>query len=242
MTMRFHSFLLLCWILCFGATMPVFAGPAHPSGPEGRPFIERTIRIQGKTQNVFLSLAHPKTDPIGTTNGTLDFAPDGFIDAATNRPRFLMLRFSYQGFFWQGVFGSVGLDVVIRTRKPDTASWKTLDDLMQWRRSTQLESNEASKNESSKSRQEYSDPVISELNGTPCVQQYLSHGEEKNAESRHYFPIDEDHAVEVTIKLVDNSDRPGLTESDWRPCAEAFAAKLLATVRVRTGPFDPPPY
>jgi hypothetical protein len=96
--------------------------------------------------------------------------------------------------------------------------------------------NEVTKNGPFETRQLWRDPFLSQLNGIPCVQQYVSNGKNLNAEWHYYFLFEDDYALEVIIQMVDNSTRPGLTQSDWRPRAEAFGTKLLSTVKVRVEP------
>lgn len=229
MIKRLSSSLLL-WIFLLGAPTPLLAGEAHPSGPEGRPFSERTVRIQGKTNDILLTLSFPKPDEI------VDWTVDGSYNAADRFPRPLTLRFEYKGHFWQGTFGSVGLDVKIDSRKQDSTPWKDLETLLQSVRLRQIAHNQATKGEVSRSREELMEPFLSQLNGNPCVQQYVQIGVNPKEEARYYFLLDDDHALEVVLLFVDNSDRPGLTKSDWRPRAVGFSNQLLSRVKVVTTP------
>lgn len=210
--------------------MPMLAGQAHPNGPEKRPVAERTIRIQGKTQDCVLTLAYPKPDDI------VDWAPKGSYNATDPYPIPLTLVYEYRGHFWQGVFGGVTVEIKINSRKPDSPPWKDLESLLEGIRIQRVAHNHATKNNPPESRQEWMEPTLTQLNGFPCVQQYVFKGKNPKGEWHYYFPLGEDHAVELMIWLVDNSDRPGLTQSDWRPRAEAFANRLLSTVRVRMEP------
>jgi hypothetical protein len=220
-------FSLLSWLFLLGVSMPLFAGEAHPNGPEDRPFAERTIQTQGKARNIFLTLAFPKPDHI------VDWAPNGFYSAADPFPYPLTLTFDYTGYFWQGVFGRVGFDVKINKRKPDLMPWTDLESLLQDIRIQMLDHNLVTKNDTSENHRKWEEPSLSQLNGIPCVQQYVSKGNHSNAERHYYFLFEDDYALEVIIEMVDNSTRPGLTQSDWRPRAEAFGTKLLSTVKVR---------
>lgn len=219
-----------CLMLYFGVAIPLLAAPSHPSGPEGRTFNDRTIRIQGKEQELVVTFAYPKPDEI------IDWASNGRY-VASNYSAVLSLRYDYKGYFWQGVFGRVGFDmIVVKPRPPDAVPWKDLNSLMMALRAHWIARNEATKNERSETRQLWMEPSLSQLNGTPCVQEHVTDGNDPNGELHYYFLIDEDHALDIVVKMVDNSTRPGLPKSDWRPRAEVFAAKLLATVRVRYMP------
>jgi len=212
--------------------MPLFAAPAHPSGPEDRTFTERTIWIQGEVKDIFLTISYPKPDDI------VDWTKQGSYDASDSFPFPLTLSFEYKGHFWQGVFGTVGFQVKIKKGKADLMPWKDMDALLQGVRTHQIARNQVTKNDTSKSRQVWMEPVLSQLNGIPCIQQYVQVGSNPMGETHYYFPFEEDHALEVVILMVDNSDRPGLTNSDWRPRAEAFANRLLSTVKVSVKPKD----
>jgi hypothetical protein len=239
MTKCLFSILLSC-IALLGTAMPLFASPAHPNGPEERTFTERTIRILGKKEDIVLTFAYPQPDDV------VDWTQGGSYNASTPFPFPLALRFEYKGYFWQGVFGTVGFDVKINRRKPDsynkgqqeTMPWRDIDALLQGIRAQAIAHNQATKNERLENRQEWMEPYLSQLNGIPCIQQYVQLGNHPKERTHYYFPFEEDHALEVIIRLVDNSDRPGLTNSDWRPRAEAFANRLLSTVKVSVKPKD----
>ena len=220
----FQSFPCLIFV---GVNMPMFAGQAHPNGPENRPFVERTIRIQDKAQDCVFSLAYPKPDDI------VDWAPKGLYNAADPYPTPLTLVYQYRGYFWQGVFGGVTLELKINSRKPDQPKWEGLESLLEGVRIQRIAHNKVTKNNPPESRQEWMEPVLSQLNGVQCVQQYVYKGSNPKGEWHYYFPLGDDHAVELIMWLVDNSNRPGLTKSDWQPRAEAFANRLLSTVRIR---------
>jgi hypothetical protein len=208
--------------------MPILAGEAHPSGPEDRPFADRTLQVRGVAHDIFLSLSFPKPDD------GVDRASNGFFSAASDpSPVPLMINFDYRGYFWQGVFGAVGFDVRIKRREPDAMPWKDLESLQQGIRIQSIALNQARKNDNSESRQQWAEPFLSQLNGVPCVLQFVSAGNDPKHEWRYYFQFEDDYALEIRVTMVDNSTRPGLVQSDWRPRAEAFANKLLSTVKVR---------
>lgn len=210
--------------------MPLFAGQAHPSSSENSPFNERTIRIHGEEKDLVLTFAYPKPDDI------VDWTTNGHYDASNTFGVPLTLVFEYRGHFWQGVFGNVIFDVKINTRRPDSMPWKDMDSLLLGVHSQQISHNKKTEGDHSESRQEWLDPFLSELNGAPCIQQYVKWGDDVKKEKVTYFSFDENHAIEIHVRLVDNSNRPGLTQSDWRPRAEAFASKLLSTVKVHLEP------
>lgn len=216
--------------------MPIFAGQAHPNGPENRPFAERTIAIQGKTRICTLTFGHPKPDDI------VDWTSNGHYDATRAHATMLDLTYEYRGHFWQGVFGSVVLSMRTNVRKPDSPPWNDLQSILEGVRIQRLAHNRATKNNHPDGRQEWLEPILSKLNGIPCIKQYVYWGNDPKGEWLYYFPIDEDHVLELSIWLVDNGNRPGLTQSDWRPRAEAFANHLLSTVRVSVEAITPHPY
>ena len=219
-------YVMWCLAIYFGVVMPLFAAQAHPSGPEGRAFSDRTILIQGKEQELVVTFAYPKPDEI------VDWAPNGRY-VASNYSAVLSLTFDYKGHFWQGIFGQIGFDMIVKPRPPDAVPWKDLNSLMMALRAHWIARNEATKTERSETRQLWMEPFLSQLNGIPCVQEHVTAGNDPKGELHYYFLIDEDHALDIVVKMVDNSTRPGLPESDWRPRAEAFANKLLATVHIR---------
>jgi hypothetical protein len=227
---------LPCWIFV-GATISMLAGQAHPNGPEKRPFAERTIRVQGKTQDCTLTLAYPKPDDM------VDWTTGDIYDVAKPHATTLLIHFDYKGFFWQGVFGGVTLEIKIDARKSDSPPWRDLASLLERVRIKTKERNERAKKSNdldvklhpnSRHDQEWMEPALSQLNGIPCVQQFVRGNKAKVAkdECYYYFPFDEDHALVLGVVLVDNSDRPGLTQSNWYPRAEGFANQLLSRVRV----------
>jgi len=207
--------------------MPIFAAPSHPDGPDDRAFKERTIRFHGKDRSAFLVFSSPEPDI------TVDWVSEGEIAIPGTHPALLMLTFNYTGYFWQGVFGKVGFDVNIHSRKDSLPPWIDMNALLESIRTHQISRNEITKNDSPKNRQELLTPVLSDLNGTPCIRQYVKNGVNPAGEVRYFFLFDQDHVIEIVSSLVDNSERPGLPQSDWRPRAETFSARLLATVKLR---------
>ena len=227
--MEDRRFPLLFRSIILGVSLPMAAGQAHPKGPEKRSFIERTIKVQGETRTCILTLAYPKPDDV------VDWTKGGSFDAADPFPFPLTLRFDYDGHFWQGVFGSVGLDVSINKNKNGSPAWKDIPSLLEGIRLEQVALNKIDENDKPNRRQawqEWMDPIASQLNGTPCVQQSVRVSNDSKGETIYYFPLEDNYAIEIEIIMVDNTDRPGLTQSDWRPRAEAFATSLLSTVRV----------
>lgn len=222
-------------LIFFGATMPIFAGQAHPSGPENRPFSERTIAIQGMTRNCTLTFGHPKPDDI------VDWTSNGRYEAFRPHATMLDLIYEYRGHFWQGVFGSVVLSMRTQVRKPDSPPWTDLQSLLEGVRIQRIAHNQATKANHPDGRQEWLEPVISKLNDIPCIQQYVFRGNNPKGEWLYYFPIDENYVFELSLWFVDNSNRPGLTKSDWHPRAEVFANQLLSTVRIRVDAVPPHP-
>lgn len=215
--------------------MPVLAGQAHPRGPENRPFAERTVIIYGDTRDCVLSLGYPQPD-----GDIVDWTSNGHYDAVRAKPGLPMLMFDYEyrGHFWQGDFGDVSVTIETIARKPDYPPWKDLESLLQGIRLQNVICNEVAKHDRSDVREERLEPFVSELNGIPCVRQYVSWGYDPQGKWLYYFPIDEDHALILFVEFVDNKI-PGQPPSDWRPRAEAFANRLLATVQVHWKPRKP---
>jgi len=204
------------------------ADPVHPKGPEGRPFKERTIEFQGGGHRAVLTLAYPDPDEI------VDWVSDGNFDVYGQYRPPLGLNFNFTGHFWQGIFGRVGLDVDLLRNKPGEPDWNSLSDLLVALREKQAHANYLSKGDTSVSRETRLDPVMTELNGIPCIQENIGIGNYPNEKLRYYFLFNKDRAVELVFSLIDNSDRPDLPESDWRQRAEALRSKLLVTVRFHT--------
>jgi hypothetical protein len=207
-----------------GSSMPTIAGVANPRGPEGRPVIDRTIRFIGKTSDATARIAYP--------------TPDDMVDRAINdsyviNPHSrvpLLLRYEYSGFFWQGRFGTVKLLLEVAHRTPGAQPWKGYDGLPAW-------VTEFAKDWNSRLGDAvWENPSKVEVNGVPCI--LLSGRIEGRPDEvrRYYFPFEEDYALLLRLDLVDNSNRPGLTKSNWRPRAEAFREQLLSTVRVEVKP------
>ncbi len=208
-----------------GNAMPSIAGVANPRGPEGRPVTDRTIRFVGKSHEANVRVAYPAPDDM------VDRTANGEYDVDLTYPSVLYLGFEYNGFFWQGRFGKVGFRIELVRRQPDTPVWKDMDALLAWVRADALSRNARSGD------RVWNEPTVSLLNGVPSIRldaDYIK-GHPKDVR-RFYFPFEEDFALEITVDLVDNSNRPGLTKSNWRPRAEDFREKLLSTIKVSVSP------
>lgn len=168
--------------------------------------------------------------------------------------------YPFRGHFWQGIFGSVDIrvEVVKRERhlefdprfehKPIPSiiegsrnwngliqrPWDSLEDVRRfWEEWNAYTNAEQIKSNRPEGRQISAPPVILNLNGTFCVQIIESKGRNIRDVRKQYFLLEPDSQVELSVELTDNSDRPGLTASDWRPRAEAIADKILQGVKVR---------
>ena len=206
--------------------MPAFAGLAHPSGPEDRPFTERTIRILGTKEDAFVTLAYPKPEDI------VDRSSNGSYSVSSPFSSALYLWYEYRGYFWQGKYGTVIVDVQLIKRTPNAEPIKDLNALLQAVRIRSNLRNGMTKGPP-ESRQVWGEPFVSQLNGIPCVQQYMDWGTYLKVDRSYFIPMEEDQALEIQISVVDNSDIPGKPPSDWLPRAEAFVSQLLSTVKVR---------
>ncbi|WP_395010974.1 hypothetical protein [Undibacterium sp.] len=225
-----RSYLQLCFsIISLVITMPLFASQAHPNGPKEEGFVERTIRIQGAKNHIDVTLAYPQFGDF------VDHVKYGKHSVTEKNPTFLLLDFPYTGYFWQGVFGRVGLDLDVYKRKSREDPWTNWESLFQTILLVQREQNVKAQENTSNSefRELWNEPFMSELNGVTCIQQNVTVWTRENEKRFFYFLLDEDNAVKIELQLVDNSDRPGLTKSDWRPRAESFANRLLSTVKVK---------
>ena len=80
--------LLSPWIF-IGATLPLFAGLAHPSGPDRLPFRQRVIRLEGHSQTGLLTLSYPKADD------ETDWTLQGTFFTSSPRPLPLSLYYEY---------------------------------------------------------------------------------------------------------------------------------------------------
>lgn len=223
---------LLGALLCVGALLPAFAGPAHPSGPEDKPFTERTIRLQGRENYALITLAYPTPDVF------VDWVVNGNYYASNPHGWPLSVDFEYQGYFWQGVFGSVTFDVIIEARNPESPPWVDVETLREWIRNRGDARNQKNKGAPADVLTQYLNPFVAQLNGIPCIAEDVHWGYDKTAERNYYFPFDENHAIRIGLRMVDNSNRPGMPESDWRERAQVFGARLLSTVRVLVKPSE----
>lgn len=221
------SYWQLGLILIVGATTSACAGVEHPSGPEELSMVHRTIQFEGKARNVLLSLDYPAPDEV------VDWAPDNSFSVANPRKTALSLTFKYKGHFWQSHFGSVVFIASIFKRQEGLEPWKDMDALLKGALSRHMQyGDETTDLNVPPGTQTWMRPFISQLNGTSCIEQYVAYGNLGNAERLFYIPADEDHALQLKIWLVDNSDRPGLPPSDWLPRAQAFAGKLVSRVKI----------
>lgn len=218
---------ILCGILYWGTIMPVFAGLVHPSGPEERPFTERNIRILGTKQDALVTLAYPKPEEF------VDHTSGGKYSVSSSPSSVLYLWYEYRGYFWQGKYGTVILDIKFINRKVDAEPIKELNALLQAVRTRSNMRNERTKGDLGDTRQVWSEPFVSQLNGVPCVQQYVDWGKNMKGDGLYYIPFEDNQALEIQISISDNSDTPGKPPSDWRTRAEAFANRLLSSVKVQ---------
>jgi hypothetical protein len=212
----------------------IFASDAHPKGPENRPFMGRTMRIQTNTHNCFLTLAYPKAEEV------FDRAPDNVYNAWEPNKDLLLsvlsLDYEYRGYFWQGVFGDVSFEVKMEKREAGSPPWTTLEALREDLNVGRLPYNQNQRENPPEGRGERQEAEQVDLNGTQWIRQYESSNTDPREHWYYYLPLEEDYALKLHFWLVDNSHRPGLTRSDWHERAEAFAKKLLATVKVRVEP------
>lgn len=217
---------VLSLVFC-GAALLSFAGVAHPSAPDDAPFKERVFEFVGDGHQASLTLAYP------TPSEVVDSVGDRPFDVYRKTSSSVMfMNFNFTGYFWQGIFGRVGLDVKIFRLDTGEAEWNTLDDLLNVlivRRANYEKKLKGGSFLNNHTR--WLNPEMSNLNGVPCVRLVVSEGDNLNAEYRYYFLLDQRHAINVTFSLIDNSGRPGLAESDWRPRAEKMREKMLAGLK-----------
>ncbi len=116
--------------------------------------------------------------------------------------------------------------------------WDSKEDVLKlWQASVHMSNQDQRVSNAPEDRQLSDAPVIRTDFGTPCVQVLRTRSEGGPKDDRqYYFLFEPDYQIQLTIELVDNSDRPGLTKSDWRPRAEAIADKILQSVKVRVEP------
>lgn len=209
-------------------TMTNTLGLTRSAGPEDRKSVERRIVFDRESKHVSLVIQHPETDE------TVDFVVDGHYTVPSPRTWPVSLRWDFRGYFWQGNFGSVRLDVKIKARDTTAGRWGTIDGLLIGLREESIARNLIASASPQQSRQEWLEPYISSLNGVPCIQQYMQLGVDKKAEWLYFFPFDDNFAIELRIVMVDNSKRPGVSASDWRIRADAFAERLLGSIRFAT--------
>lgn len=178
-------------------------------------------------------------------------------------PSFFHVRYPFRGHFWQGIFGSVfiGIEVVKRAKKlefdprfqakPDPMvtegarvwnelirhPWKQTGDICSfWEHWGDYQNQLQTKTNHPENRHISTQPQVVLINGIECLRIIESHGSAPRAQEMYYFLLESDCQVQLTIQLVDNSDRPGLAKSDWRPRAEALAARIIESLKVRVEP------
>jgi len=229
--MRYPLGAVLCCLL-LGASMPLFAGKAHPKGPEGRPFTEHSMTFRGDGKNCVLTLSYPKPDDIGDrVHGS--YQVDGFDSP-------FALFYNYRGHFWQGEFGSLAIGLYIIPRPAKSPPWKDIDSLLKGIQMKRTSDNKETSGNSPEARQEWMEPFLSQINGIPCVQQYVYRGFDPKGEWLYIFPIDENHALEISFHFIRNRIPGQPDKSDWRPRAEELAKRILATVKVHGEKTAPP--
>ena len=215
---------ILIYSVLLGATMPLFAGSVHPKGPEDRPFTQRTLTFHGKTRDCMLTISYPKPDDLGDRVGN-----GYYVTEKWDSP--FGLHYEYRGRFSR-LFATLSFSLIIDPRRPESPPWKDMESLLRGVQIERIARNEKTKNNPLEMRQQWQEPSKSELNGIPCIKQYVYRGDDPQGECLYYFLIDEDHALLISIYFV-NNNTPGTPESDWRPRAEAFAGRILETVRIR---------
>jgi len=218
------------WFCFVGAVVASDANVAHPRGPEGSAWSERSIMFKGDTRNIRLTLAYPKPDDV------VDWAPANVFDtvAVTRREdTALSLAFLYNGYFWQGYFGKVRLAAAIRKRQFGTASWKDIDSFLNQEIRSGIHLSAVSPSDELRESEEvWMQPFISQLNGTPCVQQYVYKGKIPKAITYYSIPFEDNYVLQIELSLLDNSTRPGLPPSDWLPRARVLSDQLISRVKI----------
>ncbi|MFN8988357.1 MAG: hypothetical protein ACK5VR_18845 [Burkholderiales bacterium] len=232
--MKSNTYVMLLFVYILGAAMPSFAGVANPRGPEGRPVTERTFRIVGNTHDALVTLAYP------TPTDIIDRVVDGKYTLVSDVQSALNLWFEYQGFFWQGTFGTVGLAVSRKRRQAAMPPWADLGAVVAWLKKD-ADAHNLSQTQmflgQLENRMVWTEPLVASLNGVPCIRQEIRRGNNRSNDSWVYsFLVDQDNLVEVDVRMTDNSDRPGLAKSNWHPRAVAFREKLLSAIKVNVVP------
>lgn len=178
-------------------------------------------------------------------------------------PILYRVSYPFQGHFWQGDFGDVGFHIELVKREkqlefdPKLMSrpvplvaqnartwnaliekpWDSISVVQKFWSSWGSYTNEVQLAERPENRSASDPPLVLDSFGSPCVQVLEQRGEGRPKDiRRYYFLFEPDYQIELNIELVDGSDRPGLTKSDWRPRAEAIADKILQSVKVRVEP------
>lgn len=236
--MRFNGLSAMwCGFLMTGLLV---AGGVHPKGPEDRPETTRVFQIVGSHSILHLTMTFPELRPDGSLDE--EWVLDRTIRDRFNAwepgifPHVFTARFPYVGRFWQGVFGSVGFSIRIWRKDERCKEWSTLQSLHEYRVQETLEGNQKQMLNNPSERYLRSNPEISTLNGFSYVYQTQNAGSHLKDTQYMYFLFESDCHVELELNLVDNSNRPGLTKSDWRPRAEAVMTDILRSVKVRVEP------
>ncbi|MCA3024636.1 MAG: hypothetical protein ING73_12690 [Rhodocyclaceae bacterium] len=232
--MKSSTYVMLLFVYILGVAMPSFAGVANPRGPEERPVTERTFRIVGNTHDALVTLSYP------TPDRTIDRFVNGVYGRSSRFVGAFFAEFGYQGFFWQGRFGTVDLALDRISRPQGTPLWKDVGAVVAWLKKD-AEAHNLSQTQmflgQLENRTVWTEPQITTLNGVPCIRQEIRRGNNRANDSWvYYFLVDEDNLVEVDVRMTDNSDRPGLAKSNWYPRAVAFREKLLSAIKVNVVP------
>ncbi|MFM7697454.1 MAG: hypothetical protein ACKO5X_02325, partial [Limnohabitans sp.] len=128
--------------------------------------------------------------------------------------------------------------VIIEARNPESPPWVDVEQLRKWIHNRGKERNQKNKGAPADVLRQYMNPFVTQLNGISCIEEDVHWGYDKTAERNYYFPFDENHAIRIGLRMVNNSNRPGMPDSDWRERAEAFGQRLLSTVKVLVKPSE----
>ena len=223
---------LLGFILITGSLR---AADVHPKGPEGRPLVVMPFVIMGKTRMMNLVFSCPELRQHSAFGG------DWLDDRTTGRrydldpsrfPLIFYIRYPFVGHFWQGEFGRIGFTITPVYMKTSEGDFSTLAGVFDYWLNAVKKGNLIQRENPVLEQALNSDPTRVEVDGVPCV--YFSKGPKAYPRETEFYciPFEKDCQIQIEFQMVDNSDRPGLVKSDWRPRGRALLDQIKSSLRI----------
>ena len=212
------SNLLFCGIACW-------AGASHPTGPDNRPMIQKKVKIYDSRYCLLVQLTLPLPKSDGRIGGEYlidNTINDTYALSDSRNPIIYMVSYSYKGYFWQGVFGDIAVEISTLHCNSAGCDWKQRDKiLVYWKQ--QIEKYNVDNINNGEADYRWLQPTLESANNIEFV--HLVEQSSSGVKIKQYYCIPVNSNLQVMIKfdLIDNSTRPGLVKGDWRE----GAVKLL---------------